>query len=339
MSTSKSSRKMSPTARAAAVVVALGANQASMVYKHLHEEEVEKLSMEVARLEKLTSEEMQHIVDDFYGLCVTQKVISEGGVLYARDVLEKAFGAQLAASYMERISMAMQTMAFEFVRKANYKNIMMMIQNEYPQTIAFVLSYAKAEQASKIISELPTSLQLDVIKRIATLESVSPEIVGIVESTLERRFSSVVSVDMTEIGGVNYVADIINHTDRTTEKRIFDELNKTDPALSENIRKLMFVFEDIINLDDITIQRVLREVETQDLAIAIKGSNEDVKNVLLNNISARAKENILSDIEYLRNVRLRDVEEAQQKIVNVIRHLEETGEIVISRGGGDEIIA
>lgn len=330
---------MSPTARAAAVVVALGANQASMVYKHLHEEEVEKLSMEVARLEKLTSEEMQNIVDDFYGLCVTQKVISEGGVLYARDVLEKAFGAQLAASYMERISMAMQTMAFEFVRKANYKNIMMMIQNEYPQTIAFVLSYAKAEQASKIISELPTSLQLDVIKRIATLESVSPEIVGIVESTLERRFSSVVSVDMTEIGGVNYVADIINHTDRTTEKRIFDELNKTDPALSENIRKLMFVFEDIINLDDITIQRVLREVETQDLAIAIKGSNEDVKNVLLNNISARAKENILSDIEYLRNVRLRDVEEAQQKIVNVIRHLEETGEIVISRGGGDEIIA
>lgn len=310
-----------------------------MVYKHLHEEEVEKLSMEVARLEKLTSEEMQNIVDDFYGLCVTQKVISEGGVLYARDVLEKAFGAQLAASYMERISMAMQTMAFEFVRKANYKNIMMMIQNEYPQTIAFVLSYAKAEQASKIISELPTSLQLDVIKRIATLESVSPEIVGIVESTLERRFSSVVSVDMTEIGGVNYVADIINHTDRTTEKRIFDELNKTDPALSENIRKLMFVFEDIINLDDITIQRVLREVETQDLAIAIKGSNEDVKNVLLNNISARAKENILSDIEYLRNVRLRDVEEAQQKIVNVIRHLEETGEIVISRGGGDEIIA
>ena len=282
---------------------------------------------------------MQNIVDDFYGLCVTQKVISEGGVLYARDVLEKAFGAQLAASYMERISMAMQTMAFEFVRKANYKNIMMMIQNEYPQTIAFVLSYAKAEQASKIISELPTSLQLDVIKRIATLESVSPEIVGIVESTLERRFSSVVSVDMTEIGGVNYVADIINHTDRTTEKRIFDELNKTDPALSENIRKLMFVFEDIINLDDITIQRVLREVETQDLAIAIKGSNEDVKNVLLNNISARAKENILSDIEYLRNVRLRDVEEAQQKIVNVIRHLEETGEIVISRGGGDEIIA
>ncbi|NLC78525.1 MAG: flagellar motor switch protein FliG [Ruminococcaceae bacterium] len=330
---------MTPTARAAAVIVALGANQASMVFKHLREEEIEKLSMEVARLEKLTPDEMQGIVDDFYGLCVTQKVISEGGVLYARDVLEKAFGSQLAASYMERISMAMQTMAFDFVRKANYKNIMMMIQNEYPQTIAFILSYAKAEQASKIIAELPTSLQLDVIKRIATLESVSPEIVSIVESTLEKRFSTVVSVDMTEIGGVNYVADIINHTDRTTEKRIFDELNKTDPTLSENIRKLMFVFEDIINLDDMTIQRVLREVETQDLAVAIKGSNEDVKNVLLNNISARAKENILSDIEYLRNVRLRDVEEAQQKIVNVIRHLEETGEIVISRGGGDEIIA
>lgn len=330
--------KLTPAARAAAVIVAMGSDSASQVYKFLKEEEIEALSLEVAKLDRLSADTLQEIVDDFYGLCVTQKVISEGGVIYARDVLEKAFGSQLATSYMERISHAMQIRAFEFVRKANYKNLMMMLQNEHPQTIALVLSYAKADQASQIISELPKSMQLDVVRRIAKLESVSPEIVHIVEQVLEKRFSVVVSEDMTEVGGVNYVADIMNHTDRTTEKHIFDELNRKDPELSDNIRKLMFVFEDIVNLDDMTIQRFLREVDSQDLAIAIKGSNDDVKNILLGNVSKRAQENIIQDMEYLRNVRMRDVEEAQQKIVNVIRALEESGEIVISRGG-DEIIA
>lgn len=330
--------KMSAPSRAAAVIVALGSEYAAKIYKHLREDEIEMLSLEVAKLERLPPNELQEIVEDFYGLCVTQKVISEGGILYARDILEKAFGAQQASSYMERISQTMQMRAFEFVRKANYKSLIMMLQNEHPQTIALVLSYAKAEQASKIIVELPKEIQLDVIKRIATLESVSPEIVRIVEQVLEKRFSTIVSVDMTEIGGVPYVADIMNHTDRTTEKYIFDELSQQDPELSDNIRKLMFVFEDIVYLDDMTIQRVLREVESSDLAIAIKGSNEEVKNILLNNISSRARESILSDIEYLRNVRLRDVEEAQQKIVGIIRTLEENDEIVIARGGEDELL-
>ncbi len=333
------SSSITPLQRAATVIVALGTENAAAVYKHLSNDEVERLSMEVAKLQKVPDEQLTAIMDDFYGLCVTQKVISEGGVIYARDVLEEAFGEQTAATYMERISQAMQTMAFEFIRKANYKSLLMMIQNEHPQTIAFILSYAKAEQASQIISELSPALQMDVIKRIATLESVSPEMVNIVEGVLEKRFSTVAEVDMTEIGGINYVADIINHTDRATEKHIFDELNKVNPELSENIRKLMFVFEDIAKLDDMTIQRIMRDVDSKDLAVAIKGSNEEVKEVLLNNVSARARENILSDIEYLRNVRMRDVEEAQQRIVNIIRHLEETGEIVISRGGGDEIIA
>ena len=338
MSRNTAKKALSPVTRAAAVVVALGSAQASEVYKHLTEEEIERLTLEVARLNRLSPDEMQEIIDDFYGLCTTQKVISEGGVIYARNVLEKAFGAQLATSYMERVSKAMQTRSFEFVRKANYKNLMMMLQNEHPQTIAFVLSYATADQSSKIISELPKRLQLDVIKRIATLESVSPEIVSIVESTLEKRFSTVISVDMTEIGGVPFVADIMNHIDRTTEKYIFDELSKSDPALSDDIRKLMFVFEDIMELDDSTIQTVLRTIDAQDLAVAIKGSNEDIKELLLSNISARARENILSDIEYLRNVRMKDVERAQQKIVDAIRTLEESGEIVISRGGEDAII-
>ena len=333
-----STKKISSLTKAAAVIVALGSEYASEVYKHLTEDEIETLTLEVAKLDRLSPDEMQEIVDDFYGLCTTQKVISEGGVLYARNVLEKAFGSQLASSYMDRVSKSMQTRSFEFIRKANYKNLMMMLQNEHPQTIAFVLSYASADQSSKIISELPKRLQIDLVKRIATLESVSPEIVSIVENAMEKRFSAVVSVDMTEIGGINFVADIMNHVDRTTEKYVFDELSKSDPALSEDIRKLMFVFEDILNLDDTTIQTVLRSVDTQDLAVAVKGSSEEIKQLLLRNISARAKENILSDIEYLRNVRMKDVEKAQQKIVDTIRTLEESGEISISRGMEDAII-
>lgn len=339
MAVAQKQKKISPAERAAAIVVALGTEEASAIYKHLSEDEVEMLSLAVAKMERLSPSEMQEIVNDFYGLCQTQKVIAEGGVLYARSVLEKAFGPQLAGSYMDRVSNAMQTRAFEFVRKSSYKSLYVMLQNEHPQTIAFVLSYATAEQASKVISELPKKQQINVIKRIASLDSVSPEIVEIVEGVLEKRFAAMVSVDMTEIGGINYVADIMNHTDRTTEKFIFDELNKSDPELSTEIHKLMFVFEDISSLDDLTIQRVLREVDQQDLAVAIKGSSEEIKDVLLNNISARAKENILSDIEYLRNIRMKDVEAAQQKIVDTIRSLEEAGEITISRGEEDMIIA
>lgn len=332
-------KRLASASKAAAIVVALGEEQAAKIYKHLHDEEVEQLTLEVAKLEKLTPADLQDIVDDFYGLCTTQKVISEGGILYARSILEKAFGPQLAASYMERVSNAIQTRAFDFVRRSNYKNLLMMLQNEHPQTIAFVLSYATADQASKVIAELPKALQMNVVKRIAILDSVSPEIVKIVEEVLEKRFATVVSVDMTEIGGVNYVADIMNHTDRATERYIFDELGKSDPTLSSDIRKLMFVFEDIVSLDDMTIQRVLRDVEQHDLAVAIKGSSEEIKETLLNNISTRARENILSDIEYLRNIRMKDVEAAQQKIVDIIRTLEEAGEIVISRGEEDMIIA
>ena len=327
-----------PLTKAAAIIVAMGSAQAAEVYKHLAEDEVERLTIEVARLSKMSPDEMQEIIDDFYGLCTTQKVIQEGGVVYAKNVLEKAFGSQQATNYLDRVSKAMQTRSFEYVRKANYKNVMMMLQNEHPQTIAFVLSYCSSDQAARIIAELPKKLQLDVVRRIATLESVSPDIVGIVEETLEKRFTNVVTVDMTEIGGVNYVADIMNHIDRTTEKYVFDELTKTDPTLSDDIRKLMFVYEDILTLDDVTIQTVLRVVDAQDLAVAIKGSSEEIKELLLSNISSRARENILSDIEYLRNVRMSDVERAQQKIVETIRQLEESGEIVISRGGEDAII-
>lgn len=331
-------QKLTPSQRAAAVIIALGAERASSVYKYLKEEEIEQLSIEIAKLDRLSPEAMQDTIEDFYGLCVTQKVINEGGVLYARDVLEKAFGQQQAMSLMERVAKSLQTKSFEFIRKADYKNLQMMLQNEHPQTIALVLSYARSDQASQIIAELPKNVQIDVIERIANLDRVSPEIIGIIENELEKKFSTIVSSDQVEVGGVPYIADIMNHVDRGTEKFIFDELGNRDPGLADEIRKLMFVFEDIVNLDSMAIQRFIREVDTKDLAVALKAANEDVKEVIFKNMSSRMRETIQQDIQYLHNIRMRDVEETQQKIVGIIRQLEESGEIVIAKGEGDEII-
>ena len=213
------------------------------------------------------------------------------------------------------------------------------VLNEHPQTITLVLSYARSDQAAQIIAELPRNLQLDVIERIAQLDRVSPEMINIVETTLEKRFSSLVSTDQVEVGGVPYIAEIMNRVDRTTEKFIFDELEKRDATLADEIHKLMFVFEDIINLDTMAIQRFIREVDTKDLAVALKGSNEDVKQVILQNMSSRVRESIEQDIQFLHNIRMRDVEEAQQKIVGIIRQLEESGQIVIAKGEGDELLA
>lgn len=334
-----SSKKKSGLERAAAVVIALGVENASEVYKHLKDDEVEALSLEIAKMQRLSPEDMKEIMDDFYGLCVTQKVINEGGVAYAHDVLQRAYGEEQAMSLMSRVSKSLKTKSFDFIRKVDGRNLLMMLQNEHPQTIALVLSYARAEQASIIISELPKNMQIDIIKRIANLEGTAPEYIAIVEKILEQKFANVVSVDAVEIGGVNYVADIMNQVDRSTEKHIFDELALTNPELSNTIRELMFVFEDIVQLDNVAIQRFIREVDSKDLAVALKASNEEVKNAIFSNMSERMRENIQTDMQYLHNVRLRDVEEAQQRIVGVIRHLEEAGEIVVSKGGKDEIIA
>lgn len=325
--------------RAAAVVIALGSEQASQVYKYLREDEIEQLSLEIAKLESMPPDEMKDIVDDFYGLCVTQKVIAEGGVEYARNVLERAFGAQQAISLMERVTKSLRTKAFDFVRKADYKNLLSILQGEHPQTIALLLSYARSDQASQIIAELPAERRIDVIERIANLDRASPEIISIVEKTLEKKFASIISVDLMELGGVNYLADIMNQVDRGTEKHIFDELGIKNPELADSVRKLMFVFEDIVYLDDMSIQRFIRDVDSKDLAVALKGSNVEVSQSIFRNMSKRMQESISSDIEYLHNVRMRDVEKAQQVIVDTIRKLEEEGELVISKGGKDEVIA
>jgi len=324
--------------KAATIVIALGSETAAQVYKYLSEEEIEKLTYEIAKIQKLSSEDVEDILSDFYSLCLTQKVVTEGGVNYARTVLEKAFGPQVAASLLERVTKSLKTKAFEFIRKADYKNLMTTIQNENPQTIALILSYARADQAATIIAELPKEVRIEVVERIAKMDRTSPEIINQVEKVLERKFSAMVSTDFMEVGGINYIADVMNHIDRSSEKYIFDELYKRDAKLADEIRKKMFIFEDIVLLDSMAIQAFLREIDTKDLVVALKGANQEVTEVIFQNMSQRMGETIRSDMEYLRNVRLRDVEEAQQRIVAVIRKLEEEGEIVISKGGKDEFI-
>lgn len=331
--------ELTPLQKAAIVVTSIGAENASEVYKRLSEEDVEKLTFEVSSMPYIEIDKVDAVLNEFYELCLTQKVITEGGLDYARSVLEKAYGPEMAQKLMDRVSKSMQSKSFEFIRKSDYKNLLAIIQNEHPQTIALVLSYVNSEQASKVLQELPKEKRAEVVERIAKMESASPDTVKAIEATLERKFAAVVSMDITEVGGVNYVADILNKVDRGTEKFIFDELSAKDPALVDEIKKKMFVFEDILSLDSMSIQRFIRDVEAKDLAVAIKGSNAEVAATLYANMPQRMQESIQQEIEYLHNVRMRDVDEAQQRIVGIIRHLEEEGELVIGKSGEDEIIA
>ncbi|MDR0947355.1 MAG: flagellar motor switch protein FliG [Ruminococcus sp.] len=332
-------KQLSRVQRAAIVVTAIGSENASEVYKRLNDDEVEALTLEIAALPFVDVTTVNEILSEFYELCLTQKVITEGGLDYAKAVLEKAYGPEMAQRLMDKVSKSMQSKAFEFVRKSDYKNVLAVIQNEHPQTIALVLSYISSEQASKILQELPKEKRVEVVERIAKMEPASPETVKSVEATLERKFATMVSMDLTEVGGINYVADVLNKVDRGTEKFIFDELSAKNPVLVEEIKKKMFVFEDIMSLDSMSIQRFIRDVEMRDLAVAIKGANPDVAATLYANMPQRMQESIQQEIEYLHNVRMRDVDEAQQRIVGIIRHLEEEGELVIGKGGQDEIIA
>ncbi|MBD5103867.1 MAG: flagellar motor switch protein FliG [Ruminococcaceae bacterium] len=332
-------QEITPIQRAAMVLSAIGAGNASEVYKHFTDDEVERITVEVAKMDYWPVEVVGGVLNEFYELCLTQKVISEGGVEYAREILEKAFGEEQAKALFERITKQLKTKAFAFVRKADYKNLLAMVQNEHPQTIALILSYCRSDQASAILSELPKNIRIEVVERIAKMDNASPEFTKSVEETLERKFAMLVTTESMEIGGINYIADVMNKVDRSTEKFIFDELALRDPKLAEEIRQKMFVFEDIVNLDSMSIQTFINEVDAKDLAVAIKGSTAEVAEVIYANMSTRKREATQTDVEYLHNVRMRDVEEAQQRIVAIIRRLEEDGVVTISKSGQDEIIA
>ena len=331
---------LTPEQKAAAVVVSLGADKASKIYKHLSESDIERLTIEVAKLGHVTPEQMEAVLDEFYKTCLTQKVVTDGGMEYARAVLEKAFGESTAQTLLDKLAKSMKTRPFEFIRKSDVKNLFSFLQHERPQTIALILSYADPDQASFVISELPKDKQIKVVEAIAKMESASPEAIKIVEASLKKRFESVLTTaDFTTIGGIDYIAEVMNNMDRANEKFIFDELGKENEELAETIRKKMFVFEDIVSMDNRSIQRFIRECDVKDIVYALKGSDQNIKDLVFANVSSRMAESIQSDLEVTVNVRLRDVEEAQQRIVAVIRRLEEAGELIIVKSGKDEIIA
>ncbi len=277
-------------------------------------------------------------MEEFYQICLAQEYIAEGGIGYAKEILEKALGTQKALDVINKLTVSLQVRPFEFVRKADPAQLLNFIQKEHPQTIALILAYLKPQQASVVLAALPQDKQADVARRIATMDRTSPEVIKEVERILEKNLSSLVTEDFTAAGGVQAIVNILNTVDRGTEKYIMETLEIEDTDLAEEIRKRMFVFEDILTLDNRSIQRFLRDVENNQLAIALKGATEEVQKAIYSNMSKRLSEMIREDIEFMGPVRLKDVEEAQQKIVNIIRKLEDAGEIVISRGGGDEII-
>jgi len=327
-----------PEQKAAAVVIALGTDKASKLYQYLSNEDVEKLTLEVAKLGHIEAEQTEQILDEFYKTCLTQKVVTDGGLEYARAVLEKAYGENMATELLQKVSKYLKNRSFDFIEKADVKNLFSILQHERAQTIALVLSYVESDKAASVIAELPEEKRIQVVKSIAMMDSASPDAIKIVEQQLRSRFDNVLTTDFTSIGGIDYIADVMNHMDRSNEKYIFDEMGKDDPELAETIRKKMFVFEDIITMDNRSIQRFIRDCDMKDVVYSLKGAGEEILAAFYSNMSSRMAEQVRSDLEVTVNVKLRDVEDAQSRIVGVIRKLEEEGELVINKGGKDEII-
>ncbi|MBR6326680.1 MAG: flagellar motor switch protein FliG [Lachnospiraceae bacterium] len=324
--------------KAAILLIVLGPERSAGIFKHLKEEEIETLTLEIANTRSVTPQVKEQVINEFYEVCLAQQYIAEGGINYARELLEKSLGNEKAMDVISRLTASLQVKPFEFVRKTDASQLINFIQDEHPQTIALILSYLAPGQAAQIISALPPDRQADVARRIAVMDRTSPDVIKEVERVLESKLASLVNQDYTIIGGVDSVVEILNSVDRGTEKHIMESLEIEEPELADEIRKKMFVFEDVLLLDDRAIQRVLREVDNSDLGIALKAANEQVQNAIFSNLSKRLAVMIKEDMDFMGPVRMKDVEEAQQKIVNIIRRLEDAGEIVISRGGGDEII-
>lgn len=334
----KEQKSLSGKQKAAILLISLGPDIAANIYKHLTEEEIEKLTLEISGIKNVDSEKKEEVVEEFHNIALAQDYISQGGIGYAKTILEKALGTEQATMIINRLTSSLQVRPFDFARKADPTQILNFIQDEHPQTIALILSYLDPVQAGQILSELPQEIQAEIAKRIAVMDSTSPEIINEVEQILERKLSATVTQDYTNTGGIEAVVEVLNGVDRSTERTILDSLEIQDPELAEEIKKRMFVFEDIVTLDNRAIQRVIRDCENEDLILALKVSSEEVREIVFKNMSQRMAESFRDEMEYLGPVRLRDVEEAQSRIVAVIRRLEDAGEIVVARGGGDDII-
>jgi flagellar motor switch protein FliG len=324
--------------KAAILLITLGPDVSAQIFKHLRDEEIDQLTLEIANVRKVDSGEKESILSEFHQICLAQEYISQGGITYAKDILERALGSSKAVDILNRLTATLQVRPFDFARKADPAQILNFIQNENSQTIALVLSYLQAEQASVILSSLPQEKQADVAKRIALMDSTSPEVITQVERVLEQKLSTTVTQDYTSAGGIEAIVQILNGVDRGTERTILDSLEIQDPELAEEIKKRMFVFEDIVNIDNRSIQRIIRDIENADLQLALKVASEEVREAIFKNMSKRMADTFREEMEFMGPVRLRDVEEAQTRIVATIRRLEESGEIIIARGGGDDII-
>ena len=331
--------KLTRQQKAAAVIVSLGTDKASQLYQYMEPEDVEQLTLEVAQLGYLDSQTTEDVLNEYYQMCMTNKAVTEGGLEYAKAVLEKAFGQQTAASLLEKVTKSLKNREFAFLNKADEKSLYAALQHERPQTIALVLSYVDAEKSAAVIEELDDARQVKVIENMASMESASPSAVKIIEAEMEKKFSSLMTSNNVKVGGVAFVADVMNNLDRSSEKNIFDRLSEYNEPLADEIRKRMFVFEDIITMDDRSVQRFIRDCDPRDLVLALKGANSDVANKIFSNMSTRMAQSIREDLEITTNVRIRDVEEAQQRIVGIIRDLEERNELIILKGGKDDIIA
>ena len=331
-------RKLSGKKKAAVLLISLGPDKSAEIFQHLDDEEIEELTMEIANMQHVDTDVKDNIMEEFYQIMEAKNYINRGGIDYARDVLQKALGDDKARDILERLTATLQVRPFDAVRKTDPSQLLNFLQGEHPQTISLVLSYLHPSQASQILSSLPQQIQTEVARRIAQMDRTSPDIIKEVEGVLEQKLSSVVTNEYATAGGIESIVDVLNQVDRGTEKNILDNLETDNPDLAEEIRQRMFVFEDITVLSDQAIQLVVRQVETQDLALALKTASDAVKEKLLGNMSQRASEMLEEDMEYMGPVRVREVEEAQQGIVNVIRQLEDSGEIVIARGEESEVI-
>lgn len=318
--------------KAAIMLTLLGSDAAAKVLTHLNEEHIEVLSLEIARLEKVTPEVREMIITEFHQMATAQEFVSEGGVDQAKMMLEAAFGSERAELLIRKIMNAMQVVPFEFLKRADPQQVLSFIQDEHPQTIALILAYMPLNHAASIVTKLPQELRAEVAERIAMMEQTPPEVIRRVEQVLEKKVSTLLNTEMTKSGGPKMVVDLLNRVDRTTERLILESLQDNNPEMAEQIKGMMFVFEDVVGLDDRAIQAILKDVDVKDLATALKGVNKEVQEKIYRNMSERAMNMLKEDMEFMGPVKVRVVEEAQQKIVAVIRRLEDSGEIQLARG-------
>lgn len=331
--------KLTGKQKAAILMIALGTDVSAHIMKQFTEQEIEDMTLEISNARKIDSDTKTQIIDEFFQTAVAQDYIAQGGIGYAKQVLEKALGSDEANKVIQRLTSTLQVKPFDFMRKSDPQQILNFIQNEHPQTIALVLSYLEPDQAGAVLSALPVELQAQVARRIAQMDRTSPETIAQVERILEKKVSSSsVTEDYTQTGGITSIVSVLNGVDRTTERNILEKLEQQNPDLAEEIKKRMFVFEDIIILDDRAIQRVIRESENEDLILAMRTASDEVKDLLFKNMSERMAASFKEELNYMGPVRLHDVEEAQTRIVNTVRKLEDAGELVIARGNGDDVI-